>query len=90
MAGRRQHLVTAGSAIAAGARSAALATAITSCWPTCWPTCYASSARGRRLLQLQHQVDRGRRARALQKAKTSTWQTVEVFAFHVQSNAAYA
>jgi hypothetical protein len=58
--GTRQHLITAGSPIAAGARSAALATAVTSCWPTC----SASSARGRRLDHFQHQVNGGRRARA--------------------------
>jgi hypothetical protein len=83
---QRHFLITAKSPIATGARSAALATAITSCWPTC----SASWAPGRRLLHLQHQIDGGRRARALQKAKTSTRQTVEVFAFHIQSDAAYA
>ncbi|WP_436145107.1 hypothetical protein [Duganella sp. LjRoot269] len=57
------------SAIAAGARGAALATAITSCWPTC----SASSAPGRRLLQLQHQVDGGRRARAAGAPRYRRW-----------------
>ncbi|WP_436145138.1 hypothetical protein [Duganella sp. LjRoot269] len=52
--------MTAGSAIAAGARSAAVAMATTSCWPTC----STSSAPGRRLLQLLHQVDGGRRRAA--------------------------
>ncbi len=46
--GQRQHLITARSPIAAGARSAAMATAITNCWPPC----STSTAPGRRLLQL--------------------------------------
>ncbi len=53
----RRHLIAAGSPIAAGARSAAVATAITSCWPTC----SASSAPGRCLDHLHHQVDVRRR-----------------------------
>ncbi|WP_436145250.1 hypothetical protein [Duganella sp. LjRoot269] len=65
----RQHLVTARSAIATGARSAALATAITSCWPAC----SSSSAPGRRLLQLRHQVDRGSRARAAGALRYRRW-----------------
>ena len=66
LADRRRHRAnpntSARSAAAAGARGAALAmaTAITSCRPTC----SASSAPGRHLLQLQHQVNGGRRARA--------------------------
>jgi hypothetical protein len=66
---QRQHLATARSLIAAGARSAALATAIISSWPTC----SASSAPGRRLLQLLHQVDVGRRAHAAGAPRCRRW-----------------
>jgi hypothetical protein len=55
--------------MAAGARSAAMVTAITSFWPTC----SSGSAPGRRLLQLQHQVDGGRSARTAGAPRHRRW-----------------